>query len=193
MSGFKNAVADSVKDKVGFGKSHDDEVSAESTLAEHSQGTATQQSPHINFDELEEFDEDLPYETGTKPTSSASSTSNAAQEEQAESISTPLQPQAQNFAPAALGAKPIKPRAEEVDPNLPPMPSFFSALIDNTLPFIDTLMSFLSKPGMSTVTMRLSFFSCKSIGGNTNSKNSLDLSSTSLKNSFAMYLIRPIF
>ncbi|PRO69176.1 DNA translocase FtsK [Alteromonas gracilis] len=124
LSGFKNAVADSVKDKVGFGKSHEDEVSAESTLAEHSQGTATQQSPHINFDELEEFDEDLPYETGTKPTSSASSTSNAAQEEQAESISTPLQPQAQNFAPAALGAKPVKPRAEEVDPNLPPMPSF---------------------------------------------------------------------
>ncbi len=124
LSGFKNAVADSVKDKVGFGKSHEDEVSAESTLAEHSQGTATQQSPHINFDELEEFDEDLPYETGTKPTSSASSASNAAQEEQAESISTPLQPQAQNFAPAALGAKPVKPRAEEVDPNLPPMPSF---------------------------------------------------------------------
>ena len=69
---------------------------------------------------------------------------------------------------------------------------FFSALIDKTFELNVTLMSFLSNPGISTVTMRVSFSSCRSIGGNTNSKNSLDLSSISLKKSLAIFFTKSI-
>ena len=39
--------------------------------SQHEHKHQAQQSPHINFDDLEEFDEDLPYETGSKPITSA--------------------------------------------------------------------------------------------------------------------------
>ena len=128
LSGLRNAVTDTVKDKVGFGKSHEDEAGKDNILADHLQDDAPLQSPHINFDELEAFDEDLPYETGTKPVSSISNTPSSDHIAEAEHVNAPAQGQnnqsAQNFAPAALGARPVKARAGEVDPNLPPMPSF---------------------------------------------------------------------
>ena len=128
LSGLRNAVTDTVKDKVGFGKSHENEAGKDNILADHLQDDAPLQSPHINFDELEAFDEDLPYETGTKPVSSISNTPSSDHIAEAEHVNAPAQAQnnqsAQNFAPAALGARPVKARAGEVDPNLPPMPSF---------------------------------------------------------------------
>ena len=134
LSGMRNAVTDSFKDKVGLGKSNqDDSVHSESAsnLNEHKQ--ETQQSPHINFDDLEEFDEDLPYETGSKPASSTSHDTLSAEGTDSSTVAPPSQTartqgpnQGANptFTPAALGAKPVKARGGEIDPDLPPMPSF---------------------------------------------------------------------
>ncbi|AXT40205.1 DNA translocase FtsK [Alteromonas sp. BL110] len=129
LSGMRNAVTGSFKDKTGLGKSNQDErvtSESENTRSE----PQVQQSPHINFDELEEFDEDLPYETGSKPAPSVSVSETPApaaaqtahsQTEQAQPAS---QESTQAFTPAALGAKPVKAKSNGVDPDLPPMPSF---------------------------------------------------------------------
>ncbi|WP_334020764.1 DNA translocase FtsK [Alteromonas sp. S015] len=134
LSGMRNAVTGSFKDKVGLGKSsQDDSVQSEgaSNQSEHKQ--ETQQSPHINFDDLEEFDEDLPYETGSKPASSTShdtlstegtGSSTVAPPSQTVRTQGPNQGANPTFTPAALGAKPVKARGGEIDPDLPPMPSF---------------------------------------------------------------------
>jgi len=134
LSGMRNAVTGSFKDKVGLGKSNQED-SAHSPIdsAQHEHGQQPQQSPHINFDDLEEFDEDLPYETGSKPLASTNNSVSSADDSQPSAPVAQTQPShlqeetqtvAQTFTPAALGAKPVKARAGEVDPNLPPMPSF---------------------------------------------------------------------
>ena len=134
LSGMRSAVTGSFKDKVGLGKSsQDDSVQSEDDSSQHEHKHQAQQSPHINFDDLEEFDEDLPYETGSKPITSANNS--APSVEGSEPNTETLQSQTvetqgasqganQGFTPAALGAKPVKARAGELDPNLPPMPSF---------------------------------------------------------------------
>ncbi|GFD92005.1 DNA translocase FtsK [Alteromonas sp. KUL156] len=134
LSGMRNAVTGSFKDKVDLGKSNQED-SAHSPIdsAQHEHGQQPQQSPHINFDDLEEFDEDLPYETGSKPLASTNNSVSSADDSQPSAPVAQTQPShlqeetqavAQTFTPAALGAKPVKARAGEVDPNLPPMPSF---------------------------------------------------------------------
>jgi len=126
LSGMRDAVSGSLKDKVGFGKSTPEpEQEPESTDSADAQQGA-QQSPHINFDELEEFDEDLPYETGSKPAASSNNATTAADINEPQQVpSTPAPSQnANEFAPAALGAKPVKAKGSHVDPTLPPMPSF---------------------------------------------------------------------
>ena len=134
FSGMRNAVAGSFKDKVGLGQSDDEEQAhsnLEGTQSEHAQ--QRQQSPHINFDDLEEFDEDLPYETGSKPVASVNNTTSTADDSQSSEPVSQVQPtysqseaagSTQPFTPAALGAKPVKARAGQIDPDLPPMPSF---------------------------------------------------------------------
>ena len=134
LSGMRSAVTGSFKDKVGLGKSsQDDSVQSEDDSSQHEHKHQAQQSPHINFDDLEEFDEDLPYETGSKPITSANNSAPSA--EGTEPNTETLQSQTvesqgasqganQAFTPAALGAKPVKARAGELDPDLPPMPSF---------------------------------------------------------------------
>ena len=134
FSGMRNAVAGSFKDKVGLGQSDDEEQAhsnLEGTQSEHAQ--QRQQSPHINFDDLEEFDEDLPYETGSKPVASVNNTTSTADDSQSSEPVSQVQPtysqseaagSTQPFTPAALGAKPAKARAGQIDPDLPPMPSF---------------------------------------------------------------------
>jgi S-DNA-T family DNA segregation ATPase FtsK/SpoIIIE len=130
FSSMRDAVTGSIKDKVGMNKSNE-EVSDELSSDE----AKVQQSPHINFDELEEFDEDMPYETGSKPQPRevASTVSempdtqinqtNVPAVDKDESLS-PVANTAASFTPAALGAKPVKARAGDIDPDLPPMPSF---------------------------------------------------------------------
>jgi len=132
LSGMRSAV--SFKDKVGLGKSsQDDSVQSEDDSSQHEHKHQAQQSPHINFDDLEEFDEDLPYETGSKPITSANNSAPSVEGSepntetlQSQTVETQGASQGANqaFTPAALGAKPVKARAGELDPNLPPMPSF---------------------------------------------------------------------
>ena len=125
LTGMRNAVTGSFKDKSGIGKSNQGEPAA--TEGEIGQNDPqVQQSPHINFDELEEFDEDLPYETGSKPAASVnvSETPAAAAQAHNAQAQTASQESTQEFTPAALGAKQVKAKSGEVDPNLPPMPSF---------------------------------------------------------------------
>ncbi len=134
LSGMRSAVTGSFKDKVGLGKSsQDDSVQSEDDSSQHEHKHQAQQSPHINFDELEEFDEDLPYETGSKPITSANNSAPSVEGSepntetlQSQTVETQGASQGTNqaFTPAALGAKPVKARAGELDPNLPPMPSF---------------------------------------------------------------------
>ena len=134
LSGMRSAVTGSFKDKVGLGKSsQDDSVQSEDDSSQHEHKHQAQQSPHINFDDLEEFDEDLPYETGSKPITSANNsapsvegTEPTAETLQSQTVETQRASQGANqaFTPAALGAKPVKARAGELDPDLPPMPSF---------------------------------------------------------------------
>ena len=132
LSGMRSAVTGSFKDKVGLGKSsQDDSVQSEDDSSQHKH--QAQQSPHINFDDLEEFDEDLPYETGSKPITSANNSAPSVEGSepntetlQSQTVETQGASQGANqaFTPAALGAKPVKARAGELDPDLPPMPSF---------------------------------------------------------------------
>ena len=134
LSGMRSAVTGSFKDKVGLGKSsQDDSVQSEDDSSQHEHKHQAQQSPHINFDDLEEFDEDLPYETGSKPITSANNSAPSVEGSepntetlQSQTVETQGASQGANqaFTPAALGAKPVKARAGEVDPDLPPMPSF---------------------------------------------------------------------
>ena len=134
LSGMRSAVTGSFKDKVGLGKSsQDDSVQSEDDSSQHEHKHQAQQSPHINFDDLEEFDEDLPYETGSKPITSANNSAPSVEGSepntetlQSQTVETQGASQGANqaFTPAALGAKPVKARAGELDPNLPPMPSF---------------------------------------------------------------------
>jgi S-DNA-T family DNA segregation ATPase FtsK/SpoIIIE len=131
FSSMRDAVTGSIKDKVGMNKSNE-EVSDELSSDE----AKVQQSPHINFDDLEEFDEDMPYETGSKPQPSgvASTVSempdtqinqtNAPAVDKDETPASVAANTAASFTPAALGAKPVKARAGDIDPDLPPMPSF---------------------------------------------------------------------
>ena len=134
LSGMRSAVTGSFKDKVGLGKSsQDDSVQSEDDSSQHEHKHQAQQSPHINFDDLEEFDEDLPYETGSKPITSANNSAPSVEGSepntetlQSQTVETQGASQGANqaFTPAALGAKPVKTRAGELDPDLPPMPSF---------------------------------------------------------------------
>ena len=134
LSGMRSAVTGSFKDKVGLGKSsQDDSVQSEDDSSQHEHKHQAQQSPHINFDDLEEFDEDLPYETGSKPITSANNSAPPVEGSepntetlQSQTVETQGASQGANqaFTPAALGAKPVKARAGELDPDLPPMPSF---------------------------------------------------------------------
>ena len=134
LSGMRSAVTGSFKDKVGLGKSsQDDSVQSEDDSSQHEHKHQAQQSPHINFDDLEEFDEDLPYETGSKPITSANNSAPSVEGSepntetlQSQTVETQGASQGANqaFTPAALGAKPVKARAGELDPDLPPMPSF---------------------------------------------------------------------
>ena len=134
LSGMRSAVTGSFKDKVGLGKSsQDDSVQSEDDGSQHENKHQAQQSPHINFDDLEEFDEDLPYETGSKPITSANNSAPSVEGSepntetlQSQTVETQGASQGANqaFTPAALGAKPVKARAGELDPDLPPMPSF---------------------------------------------------------------------
>ena len=134
LSGMRSAVTGSFKDKVGLGKSsQDDSVKSEDDSSQHEHKHQAQQSPHINFDDLEEFDEDLPYETGSKPITSANNSAPSVEGSepntetlQSQTVETQGASQGANqaFTPAALGAKPVKARAGELDPDLPPMPSF---------------------------------------------------------------------
>ncbi|WP_338851412.1 DNA translocase FtsK 4TM domain-containing protein [Alteromonas macleodii] len=134
LSGMRSAVTGSFKDKVGLGKSsQDDSVQSEDDSSQHEHKHQAQQSPHINFDDLEEFDEDLPYETGSKPITSANKSAPSVEGSepntetlQSQTVETQGASQGANqaFTPAALGAKPVKARAGELDPDLPPMPSF---------------------------------------------------------------------
>ena len=134
LSGMRNAVTGGFKDKVGLGKSsQDDPVQSKDENNQDEHKGQAQQSPHINFDDLEEFEEDLPYETGTKPVARANDIERSVEDDAPSA--EPLQPSSaqsqvsgqnagQSFTPAALGAKPVKARAGEIDPDLPPMPSF---------------------------------------------------------------------
>ena len=134
LSGMRSAVTGSFKDKVGLGKSsQDDSVQSEDDSSQHEHKHQAQQSPHINFDDLEEFDEDLPYETGSKPITSANNSAPSVEGSepntetlQSQTVETQGASQGANqaFTPAALGAKPVKARPGELDPDLPPMPSF---------------------------------------------------------------------
>ena len=134
LSGMRSAVTGSFKDKVGLGKSsQDDSAQSEDDSSQHEHKHQAQQSPHINFDDLEEFDEDLPYETGSKPITSANNSAPSVEGSepntetlQSQTVETQGASQGANqaFTPAALGAKPVKARAGELDPDLPPMPSF---------------------------------------------------------------------
>ncbi|AFT74768.1 DNA translocase FtsK [Alteromonas macleodii] len=134
LSGMRSAVTGGFKDKVGLGKSsQDDSVQSEDDSSQHEHKHQAQQSPHINFDDLEEFDEDLPYETGSKPITSANNSAPSVEGSepntetlQSQTVETQGASQGANqaFTPAALGAKPVKARAGELDPDLPPMPSF---------------------------------------------------------------------
>jgi len=134
LSGMRSAVTGSFKDKVGLGKSsQDDSVKSEDDSSQHEHKHQAQQSPHINFDDLEEFDEDLPYETGSKPITSANNSAPSVEGSepntetlQSQTVETQGASQGANqaFTPAALGAKPVKARPGELDPDLPPMPSF---------------------------------------------------------------------
>ena len=134
LSGMRSAVTGSFKDKVGLGKSsQDDSVQSEDDSSQHEHKHQAQQSPHINFDDLEEFDEDLPYETGSKPITSANNSAPSVEGSepntetlQSQTVETQGASQGANqaFTPAALGAKPVKAKAGELDPDLPPMPSF---------------------------------------------------------------------
>ena len=134
LSGMRSAVTGSFKDKMGLGKSsQDDSVQSEDDSSQHEHKHQAQQSPHINFDDLEEFDEDLPYETGSKPITSANNSAPSVEGSepntetlQSQTVETQGASQGANqaFTPAALGAKPVKARAGELDPDLPPMPSF---------------------------------------------------------------------
>ena len=134
LSGMRSAVTGSFKDKVGLGKSsQDDSIQSEDDSSQNEHKHQVQQSPHINFDDLEEFDEDLPYETGSKPITSANNSAPSVEGSepntetlQSQTVETQGASQGANqaFTPAALGAKPVKARAGELDPNLPPMPSF---------------------------------------------------------------------
>ena len=134
LSGMRSAVTGSFKDKVGLGKSsQDDSVQSEDDSSQREHKHQAQQSSHINFDDLEEFDEDLPYETGSKPITSANNSAPSVEGSepntetlQSQTVETQGASQGANqaFTPAALGAKPVKARAGELDPDLPPMPSF---------------------------------------------------------------------
>ena len=134
LSGMRSAVTGSFKDKVGLGKSsQDDSVQSEDDSSQREHKHQAQQSSHINFDDLEEFDEDLPYETGSKPITSANNSAPSVEGSepntetlQSQTVETQGASQGANqaFTPAALGAKPVKTRAGELDPDLPPMPSF---------------------------------------------------------------------
>ena len=68
-------------------------------------------SPHINFDDLEEFEEDLPYETGTKPVARANDSERSVEDDaqSAEALQPSIaksqvsgQSAGQTFTPAAL-------------------------------------------------------------------------------------------
>lgn len=134
LSGMRDAVTGSFKDKVGLDKpSQKDSVQSQDEYHQAEQNGQVQQSPHINFDELEEFDEDLPYETGSKPMSSTNnSTTSVVENEPLTETSHSQSGQnqganlgaTQTFTPAAVGAKPVKAKVGEIDPDLPPMPSF---------------------------------------------------------------------
>ncbi|WP_412727220.1 DNA translocase FtsK [Alteromonas sp. D210916BOD_24] len=119
FSGMRDAVSTSIKDKVGFGdKAEDSEGQLASSTDyddEDYNDEEVLQSPHINFDELEAFDEDAPYETGSRPTPEV--------KPQQQPPHAP-QPAPQSFTPVAVGAKPIKARAGESAEDLPPLPSF---------------------------------------------------------------------
>ncbi len=131
FSSMREAVTGSIKDKVGMNKPNE-EVSIELSSDE----AKVQQSPHINFDDLEEFNKDMPYETGSKPQpSEVASTVSEMPDTQINQTNAPVADKdespapvaantAASFTPAALGAKPVKARAGDIDPDLPPMPSF---------------------------------------------------------------------
>ena len=133
-----SGMRESIKDKVGLNKSADEKRSDDEVEEDTvpSMQNSSNNGPSINFDELDSFDEDLPYETGNKPTIHSDSqaaenandvadASNTVTPQSSSHNAVPQQTSApQSFEPAALGAKPVAARAGEIDPNLPPMPSF---------------------------------------------------------------------
>ena len=126
FASMREAVTSGIKDKVGIGGVQEAQVEDAIPMEPN-----VQQSPHINFDELEEFDEDMPYETGSKPqpqrseaNSAPKPTNHSAIDDNTVAPEVPVAPQVSTeHAPVALGAVPVKPK-HQVDPDLPPMPSF---------------------------------------------------------------------
>ena len=123
LSGMRDAVTSGIKEKVGLNKTETSAAASEKEVAHGAdqQENKAQQSPTINFDDLEEFDEDAPYETGSRPAATIHSTSNGQSSGKGDATAPPVR---QPFTPVVVGAKPVKARVGESDSDLPPMPSF---------------------------------------------------------------------
>ncbi|WP_032096288.1 MULTISPECIES: DNA translocase FtsK [unclassified Alteromonas] len=131
LSGMRAAV----KDKVGLGDSGN---SAESIVDSRADEDANEMTPNAtnsaafsestrraeptigDFDEFDEFNADMPYASDEEDSANSHIQPPVEPAITQKTVDTSVQ---QPFSPAAVGAKPIKPR-QEIDENMAPMPSF---------------------------------------------------------------------
>ena len=131
LSGMRAAV----KDKVGLGESQGsakssvnntvgEDVGANGVNSNAADVTTRKAEPTIgDFDEFDEFDEfnaDMPYASDEEDSADSHVQQPVDSPRAPNTVDTSVQ---QPFSPAAVGAKPIKPR-QEIDENMAPMPSF---------------------------------------------------------------------
>ena len=120
LSGMRAAV----KDKVGLGESGNSATSSVNDAVSEdavSDASTIKAEPTIgDFDEFDEFNADMPYASDEEDSSNSHSQPPVEPAKAQKTVDTSVQ---QPFSPAAVGAKPIKPR-QEIDENMAPMPSF---------------------------------------------------------------------
>ena len=128
LSGMRAAV----KDKVGLGESQGsakssvnntvgEDVGANGVNSNAADVTTRKAEPTIgDFDEFDEFNADMPYASDEEDSADSHVQQPVDSPRAPKTVDTSVQ---QPFSPAAVGAKPIKPR-QEIDENMAPMPSF---------------------------------------------------------------------
>jgi S-DNA-T family DNA segregation ATPase FtsK/SpoIIIE len=120
LSGMRAAV----KDKVGLGESGNSATSSVNDAVSEdavSDASTIKAEPTIgDFDEFDEFNADMPYASDEADAPSSHNQPTVEPAVAQKTVDTSVE---QPFSPAAVGAKPIKPR-QEIDENMAPMPSF---------------------------------------------------------------------